>query len=133
MNRTEPLPLAEVDPFDDGLYTETDREYYCSWPEVAQDLVDRTTQGVIDLLTPLYGLNRDAEKRLRNLMQNLLMGRFAELEQFPALVESATVLPPAKSTEIAAALAQTVLIPFNAAMRCWDVEVRELHSKWAFG
>jgi hypothetical protein len=133
MYRPPPLPLSEVNPFEGGMYSDAEGEYYSSWPEVAQDLLDRTSRVISNLLNIVHGLDGEAATRLTDLVQNLMIGRFAELEQFPALVELATGLPGDKSHKVAAIITEAVLIPFNAALQCWEENLRDLQSKWDRG
>lgn len=121
---------SDDDPFGSGPWTEDERAFYQSWPEVAQDLMDRTAVGVADLITAAYQMPPEVESKLRHLMQNLLMGRFSRVEILPEVICSGCALPESTARKIASDYAQTVLIAFNATLKCWKQDIRTLYDSW---
>lgn len=123
-----------MDPFKGDVYSDEERRDYCSWPEAAQDMLDRAwTMGVWELLAKVHDLHGDAADRLVRLIQNVLIGRFSELSELPGLIEEATGLPADESKKIAATIANTILIPFNAMLQRWPADIRVLYDEWAYG
>lgn len=125
--------MSANDPFSASVYTDEDWARYRSWPETAQELLDRSWSmhlGVYDLLARAFKLDDTAADRLCRLVQNLLIGRLTDLCSLPEWVAQGTGLDVKASGQVAAAIATTILIPFNTLVGCWDEDIRELYQEW---